>query len=122
MPPPNEINDLIGKPVLYKWDGDPLDASDFGWYIGWVANRAIASDVKKRCNFDVWFCNNVTNDVIPAAQGQKGKDTSPRIPCGLTPEVWDIGNKCDLLKPPLGLGNIPHGTNKRNSKGKKRIK
>ena len=91
-------------------DGAPLERTDFGWYMGWVASQC--SEAVKRRNpgvtYDVWYCNNETNGVLPASLGVRGKDAAARVPCGLTAETWGVEAKWVELCPPEGRERCPH--------------
>ena len=130
-PPPEELNALIGKPVLYQFSGAPLAREDFGWYLGWVANACSPQDKKKHpgVTYDVWFCSDETNGVLPAAYvkgtGARGdkKDKAERISIGLTRETWGVDQKWVALTPPKGKEQCPHGTKppaKKKGKGRKK--
>ena len=68
-----EENALIGSVVVFKWDGDPLPSTQFGWYRGKVTKRASEADRKKHegVNMLVKFSNNETNCVLPGCLGGK---------------------------------------------------
>ena len=71
-----EENELIGSLVLFKWDGDPVAAGDFGWYCGKVTKRATDTDKRKSpgVNFQVKFCNAETRGVLPGCLGTMAKN------------------------------------------------
>ena len=100
--------------MLFKFDGAPLDSADFGWYMGWVSNAVSEAEKKKHpdVNFDVWYCNNETNNTVPYAFDKKlrAKDAVAKIACGLTPIVWGVDKTWVVLKPPAGRETWPHGT------------
>ena len=99
-----EENELIGKVVLFKWDGAPLDASEFGWYRGTIAKRATEPQIKTTAgvNFQVRFVNSETNCTIPArfGKGLAGAKKYAFVPLslGLTQDVWGPEKKWVLIE------------------------
>ena len=68
-------NDVIGRKILFKWDGAPLRSSDFGWYPGTVKSMLSATEKAKNpgCSFNVTLKNSETNGVLPGCWGSSFK-------------------------------------------------
>ena len=96
------------RTVLFKWDGAPLEASEFGWYRGTIAKRATPVEIKETpgVNFSVKFVNSETNNTLPFRFGTTkklraaycGPKKSGYIALGLTKEVWGPEGKWMLLE------------------------
>ena len=79
-----ELNEIIGKTILYLWDGAPVAADRFGYYRGKIARLATSkSDLDAGYNFIVKFSNSETNSTIPYSHGQRSAKATALIPCAL---------------------------------------
>ena len=105
--PPMETREeeqgLIGKIVLFKWDGAPLEAGEFGWYRGTVAKRATEPQIKATAgvNFQVRFVNSETGGTLPfriIPKSFTGKKKFAFVPVGLTKDVWGANGKWVVLE------------------------
>ena len=97
-----QANELIGKDVLFLWNGAPVkDPNKFGWYRGRVTKRCTAADEAKGFNFLVKFVNDETSHVIPACEGGRftGRKAAAEYPLGLTPVTWGPTKKWVVLSP-----------------------
>ena len=85
-------NDVIGQKVMFKFDGTPLDALDFGWHVGTVQKAMTASEVAKNpgCSFWVKFSNKETGGVLPACCGQAAPNASAAFALGLETETRTV--------------------------------
>ena len=72
-------NDVIGKWILFKFAGAPLDPADFGWYLGKVTMALTSREKKKNseCNFYIAFAtkDDHKNDAVVRAFKEKTKVT-----------------------------------------------
>ena len=95
---PNE-NDLIGRKLLFKWDGAPVAARDFGCFFGIVKRRLSANDESKfvGCSFWVTFRNSDTSGVIPSCSGLIGKTAQAEYALGITQSTRGAEKKWILL-------------------------
>ena len=87
----NHPNRLIGSKVLVKWDGAPVPADKFGWYVGTVKRTASTVDQGKGFNFVVKFSNAETGMVLPKCESNawaNAKGASGDYPLALVPETW----------------------------------
>ena len=71
--------DVIGKWILFKFAGAPLDPADFGWYLGKVTMALTSREKKKNseCNFYIAFAtkDDHKNDAVVRAFKEKTKVT-----------------------------------------------
>ena len=100
-------NALIGKAVLFKWNGAPLPPADFGWYLGWVKKRATPAEIARvrketgdEVNFMVSYSNRETNDRLPFFFEHTAKWAEAEVSLGLTADVWGPTAKWVVVTPP----------------------
>jgi hypothetical protein len=90
-------NDVIGQKVMFKFDGMPLDAVDFGWHVGTVQKALTVLEAAKNpgCSFWVKFTNKETGGVLTACSGLDASNASAAFALGLGAETRAVTGEAE---------------------------